>query len=89
MAQCLQTVGCNTEVELLEMQQNIAKLKQAADAFQQQGSIPGAHLVTNGLDNLKRQVFSAGQSTAPRTTLSMHASNLTCDSALVIALKAC
>ena len=53
MAQCLQTVGCNTEVD---MQQNISKLKQAANAFQQQGAVSGAHLIMHGLDNLERQV---------------------------------
>lgn len=56
MAQCLQTVGCDTEVELLDMQHNISTLKQAANAFQQQGSVSGAHLIMHGLDNLERQV---------------------------------
>ena len=56
MAQCFQTIGCNTEVELTEMQQNISKLKHAAEAFQQQGSVSGDYLVTNGLNNLERQV---------------------------------
>ncbi|KAL3153759.1 hypothetical protein ABBQ32_013348 [Trebouxia sp. C0010 RCD-2024] len=39
MAQCLQTVGCNTEIELRDMQQNITRLKRAAEAFQQQGMV--------------------------------------------------
>lgn len=56
MAQCFQTIGCSTEVELAEMQQNISQLKHVADTFQQQGSVSGDHLVMKGLTNLERQV---------------------------------
>ena len=56
MGQCVQTLGCNTQVELLDMQQNLTRLKQAADAFQQQGSLSGAPQIISGLDYLERQV---------------------------------
>lgn len=67
MAQCLQTVGCNTEIELRDMQQNITRLKRAAEAFQQQGSVSGAHLIIQRLNTLERQVSvsSAGHHLHP------------------------
>ncbi len=53
--QVVQRLGCNTEHQLQQMQQSVASLQQAAQAFKEHGACAGDYGVMNNLGNLDRQ----------------------------------
>lgn len=53
--QVVQRFGCNTQEQLLQMQQSVASLNVAATIFKQSGRCSGDNSMLNNLSNLDRQ----------------------------------
>lgn len=53
--QCVQRFGCNTQERLLQLQQQVTDLQEAADRFMQSERCAGASSIVNNLRNLERQ----------------------------------
>lgn len=54
--QVVQRFGCNTQEQLLQMQQHVAKLQQAVENFRKLDRCSGDNSIVNNLCNLERQV---------------------------------